>query len=485
MILLSRCVLSCEIKDLQPDLQPQEEVTGPMESPLNALSHQDQDRQLSRRLAAITAQDPDFWAFRRNATRKHAHAYFRYPAMMVPQMQAALLDELCAIDSNISHVYDPFVGSGTVLTEAMLKGLSFSGCDINPLAVLLCRVKSGPFFIEALESRWRSLRSLIESDHGTSIEARFPGRSKWFNRGVAIRLSRIVRAIRTEEHLWSRRFFWIALSETVRLSSNSRTSTFKLHIRPRDEIESRSIDPLAVFEEIVGQNLERARQNAELLRAGGLLERGLYKGNVIVKHGSASRSDLTENESLADALITSPPYGDNVTTVPYGQHSYLPLQWIDLGDIDPAIDNAVLSSTHEIDSQSLGGSRHRALSSAPKLCERSPTLALSLKALERMPRDRSNRVVAFWRDLDACLSPILNRLRPNAYMVWVVGSRRVGQLMVPMHQILSELLASRGAVSVALLERRIPSKRMAIRNDIAETMSSEQVLVMRKGASNV
>ena len=90
------------------------------------------------------------------------------------------------------------------------------------------------------------------------------------------------------------------------------------------------------------------------------------------------------------------------------------------------------------------------------------------------------RVAAFWHDLDRCLTPILSALRPNAYMVWVVGNRRVGNRIVPMHEILSELIMARGAQPVVTLERRIPSKRMANRNDVAKTMSSERILVMRK-----
>ena len=38
-------------------------------------------------------------------------------------------------------------------------------------------------------------------------------------------------------------------------------------------------------------------------------------------------------DSLYDLLVTSPPYGDNRTTVPYGQHAFLPLQWVELSDI--------------------------------------------------------------------------------------------------------------------------------------------------------
>ena len=67
--------------------------------------------------------------------------------MMVPQM---VRDLLAPFAQRGTHVYDPFAGSGTALTEAMMKGLDFSGQDINPLAVLLCQAKTIPFFDVAL-----------------------------------------------------------------------------------------------------------------------------------------------------------------------------------------------------------------------------------------------------------------------------------------------------------------------------------------------
>lgn len=402
--------------------------------------------------------------------------------MMVPQMQARLLADITSIDPAIRTVYDPFVGSGTVLTETMLLGLDFQGCDINPLAILLSRVKAGPFFVAAMRDRWERIKARMYEDGGCTIECAFPGWQKWFTKGVAIRLSRIVRAIRHDHDLWTRRFFWVALAETVRVSSNSRTSTFKLHVRPQEELESREINPIEKFEGIVDRNLDRAKRKVELLVEGRKLTRGYYTGTVTVELADAATNAAgRSDDDRADLLVTSPPYGDNQTTVPYGQHSFLPLQWIDWHDIDPALDPAVLANTHALDSRSLGGSRANALELVGAICETSPSLRRTLDALACEPRDRRIRVAAFWRDLDRCLTPILGALRTNAYMVWVVGNRRVGNRIVPMHNILSELLIARGARPVVVLERRIHSKRMANRNDVANTMSSERILVMRKG----
>jgi site-specific DNA-methyltransferase (cytosine-N4-specific) len=150
--------------------------------------------------------------------------------MMVPQVTKSIMDKIIEVHPDIQIISDPFVGSGTVLTETMLRGLSFAGIDINPLAVLLCRVKSGPFYIEPLSQKIDELKERIKIDKNMNIEIDFYNRNKWFTKSVQIWLSKIHRGIKREGTLWARRFFWVALAETVRITSNSRTSTFKLHI---------------------------------------------------------------------------------------------------------------------------------------------------------------------------------------------------------------------------------------------------------------
>ena len=367
------------------------------------------------------------------------------------------------------------------MTESMLGGFDFLGYDINPLAVLICRAKSGPFLYEELKDDFNCLSTAIAVDKSDKVETNSAYLYKWFRQDVVIELSRIRRAIRSLSQLWCRRFFWVALAETVRLSSNSRTSTFKLHKRPDDEI-NRAISPVDIFSKIIFANLIKLQDMKNKLIENGLLNDDAYTGNVSVEPRNILQTGGGIGEfTPCDMLVTSPPYGDNVTTVPYGQYSYLPLQWIDLDDIDPSIDESYLSSTHEIDARSIGGSLKNALNDVVELRTISPILDKTLKDLEKEPRDRSVRVAAFWRDMDRSLGPILGKLNPNAYMVWTTGNRRVAGRIVPTDDIALELLAARGAVFVHRFERIIPSKRMAVKNDTAETMRAETILVLRKG----
>lgn len=420
------------------------------------------------------------WMFRPWSSREYSHGLFQYPAMMVPQMQRELL-ECLRLESGAESVCDGFVGSGTTMAEAMLQGLDFVGVDVNPLAVLLCRAKRGPFFINALEEAAGRVSGRAAADSGRTIEIEWKGWRKWFRQDVAIRLSRLRRSIRREPVLSTRRFMWVALAETVRLSSNSRTSTVKLHVRTSED-RSRRIDVLRTFEQIVTQNLDRFEEQRGALAENDLLTHGHYRGRVEIELKDIS----SEASSCAVArpcqiLLTSPPYGDNATTVPYGQHAFLPLQWIDLHDIDPDADQRFLASTHAIDSMSLGAPTRGALGQVEALRALSLALDSTLVRLEALPRDRPARVAAFWRDLDSSLTNILAGLDAGALMAWTVGNRRVGGDEVPMDSILRELLEQRGCTFITTLAREIPDcrKRMASRNSIAATMSAEQVLVLR------
>ena len=442
---------------------------------IEAIEHY--NKLLHQRLGALTESDRDYWSFKGNSRRECSHGLFQYPAMMVPQVARAVLEQACSVHPDIERVGDPFSGSGTVLTESMMRGLAFTGTDINPLAVLLCRVKRGPFFIDALSYKVNELNARIDADARWAMEAHFPNRDKWFKSGVRISLSKIRRAIRLEDTQWARRFFWVALAETVRFTSNSRTSTFKLHIRTQDDIEKWKCDPIAVFKKALTRNVQHFRKQAEQLSKSGQLVRGHYQRDVTVSLGDVRQS---VGQAQCGIIITSPPYGDNVTTVPYGQYSYLPLQWIDLDDIGADIDGDYLASTHEIDSRSLGGSKRVKKARVNKISDRSPAFARYIEALEDQPRDRAQRVTAFFCDLDDCLGPILKMLRPGGLMVWILGNRKVGQIRVPLDRILAELLSAHNTKLLCKLNRRISSKRMAPKNNIADTMSSEVILVMRK-----
>lgn len=441
----------------------------------------DTDRALRTRLESLSAADKEFWAFRGNSRRGHAHAFFQYPAMMVPQMQRELMRAVATAKPALTSAFDPFVGSGTTLTEAMLHGLGFCGWDINPLAILLCLTKSGPFYPSALESKLVEVMGRVAADGSTTLETDLHNTTKWFRRPVAVALSRLRRAIRGEPALWARRFFWVAVADAVRLASNSRTSTFKLHVRENGEIRKRRVSPTRMFEETAARNIGHLRAMCQDLAEKGLLTKGRYAHDVRIRLWDSTKPRLLPGMTAGhDLLISSPPYGDNKSTVPYGQYSYLPLNWIDGADICDGWDQSWLRSTHEIDTRSLGGVIGRGAPATEELRALSPAFQKTEAALRSSPPDRLKRVATFCRDLNRSLGPVLGEMRDGAYLIWTLGNRHVGGVPVPLNEIFSEFLTARGCKLVAKIARAIPSKRMAIKNSVSYTMRTESVLVFRK-----
>ena len=81
------------------------------------------------------------------------HEFYRYPARFSPSFARAAIEAFTSVGD---VVLDPFVGGGTTLVEARLAGRISLGSDLNPLAVLISKVKSRPFKRTELDevSRW-------------------------------------------------------------------------------------------------------------------------------------------------------------------------------------------------------------------------------------------------------------------------------------------------------------------------------------------
>ena len=437
------------------------------------------DDRLRKAVAALNRKDINYWEFRDATGRVEAHSYYQYPAMMVPSMQRVLLQTVLRLQPGIRKLVDPFAGSGTLIVEGISEGLNVTAYDVNPLAVLLCRAKSEVFDTHAFRVSATRLLTTVAKDADRTHEVSFANKLKWFSESAIIELSRIRRGIRSLADSSTRRFLWVALAETVRISSNSRTSTYKLHVRTPEQI-ARLVSPQVTFERIVRRNL-RAHEEfcSSLLTRERLSRPRRYVGNLTVELHDSKLPDTRQH----DILISSPPYGDNTTTVPYGQNAYLPLQWIDLDDIEEGLSASdYLRTTYEIDRRSLGGYRRRGVLSKvyASVMARSRTLRTTIQALSSQPRDRPARVLSFVNDLNTALEAAAASIRSNGYLIWTLGNRRVGNQEIPLHRILKELLLGYDCSFVASIERPIPTKRMASRNCISDTIKHERVLIFRK-----
>ena len=424
----------------------------------------------------LVASNPQFWDFGGTSRRNFAHGYFQYPAMMVPNMVGRALDEVAANRRDRIHLLDPFAGSGTVVTEAVARGWDVTAVDVNPLAAMLCRTKGGPFFPAATAAAIAKVLSQVGRSRYPASHW-FPNVRKWFEPEVIEGLSSLRLAIQRIGSPPVRRFLWVALAETVRLTSNSRLSTVKLHIKPaQDRIPT---DAVETFERIAERNLGLLSAESEALGKAGHIRRGWPISQVEVVLEDIATASLIGETRSPNVLVTSPPYGDNHSTITYGQHAYLPLQWIQLSDTG-ALDRSAVSGPSAIDSISLGGLRRNGHSRAVSIGYKSEAARATLDQLSEIRPDHADKVGAFLSDLDLAFDSALQMLAPGSHVVVTIGDRTVSGMQVPTARIVQDIVAHKGAVVVAAVPRKLPkARRMASRNNFASRMDSEWMLVMR------
>lgn len=185
-----------------------------------------------------------------------ARSLLNYPAMMVPSVQEPIIEELSDVLNNEVSLLDPFMGASNTLVTGMKYGMNVFGQDINPLSLLLSQVKTTYYLKEELDEAEARIINSINIDQSHFIEVTFPNIDKWFTKNVQIDLSKIFRAINKEPIIKIRKFFWVVLAEVIRLTSNDRTSTFKMHMRSLEDIRTREISVLKTFASVSKKNIK-------------------------------------------------------------------------------------------------------------------------------------------------------------------------------------------------------------------------------------
>lgn len=408
------------------------------------------------------------------------HRLFYYPAMMVPITQSQIIEIVSSFLSSPASAIDPFMGSGTSLMSCMEYGLGVYGQDINPLAVLLVEAKTAILDGHRVKKACDSIRSIISSDPSESMDVSFKGIDKWFTRDVQVSLSRIRRAILEIPDKEVRSFFWIIMAEVIRIDSNDRTSTFKLHQREEREIASRHSDVIKDFFSLADRGIVDLDFFREKIENKGFLVGNRYSAPIEVKWGN-SMLGVSSSQKF-DILVSSPPYGDNQTTVTYGQHSYLPLQWIPRSELPAEVDYDFLRTTQEIDSRSLGGrsNKRHVKELICSISRRIPSLGSFLARIPLEEIEKYYKTVSFIADFEQSLQAIIPAMRDNAIYVWTIGNRYVNKREVPNDQILIDLMANHGIPLIFDAERTILNKKQAKRNRSSRTMEKERILIFQK-----
>ncbi len=402
------------------------------------------------------------WEFRKSNTKTYTHGFHTYPAMFIPQVARKLI---LAFSEPGDTVADIFCGSGTALVEAKLLGRNSIGIELNPLAVLIAKVKTTPLDPQRLIEAYQ--RVLEAHTAKPFVPVSFPPSSNidfWFSPQAIGELNALKQAIVSLRDRDLIDFFFVAFSEIVRKASFTKNGEFKL-VRDKSKVANGvDMNILAAFNEVAQGNIVAMKD----------FWLDATDAQVRIIHGDSTK-DLGIPEESVDLILTSPPYGDSRTTVAYGQFSRLSAQWLDL----------LPNGKKDIDSDLLGGSNNVNLQDP--VVSQSDTLQQAVSLIAERDEQRAREVVSFYRDLRKALERASHILKRHRYFIVVIGNRTVKEINLKTDIIISELCEPLGFTTHGILYRSIPNKRMPLENSPTnvpgakgKTMHKESIVIMKK-----
>lgn len=403
----------------------------------------------------------DYWDFK-GITKSGIHNIGKYPATMVPDMQYQLLSVISKHLNNKNITFlDPFCGSGTTLVIAQELGINSVGIDINPYATLLSFVKTHKYNRTDVCDAISTIKNNLEQESNFPIYD-FVNIKKWFRDDIIKSLSQIRHCILLEKNQDIRKFFWICLSEVIFKFSNDRTSTFKLHALPKEKIDLIEDKCMEYFIKIINDNSEYLNYS------------NITSSNII--YGDSSSIINNKLKCKFDIICTSPPYGDNPTTVTYGQASILFLKWIDSKDL--YCSQELLEKYTTIDKISVGGEKRKIINTKD---------IKSLKDfLDKISLKKQAKVINFFEDYYISLKCMKKCLSKSGYLIMTVGNRSVDTVRQPLDNITIEIAGKMGLQVVSKFNRNILYKKtpltlsMTENEKVIKSISEETILIFTK-----
>ncbi|MDI6787163.1 MAG: DNA methyltransferase [Planctomycetota bacterium] len=242
------------------------------------------------------------WNFGTCKTNNVTHDFHSYPAKFIPQIPYNLI-KLFSFEKDV--VYDPFCGSGTTIVESILNNRKAIGNDVNPLAVLISKVKA-TFLQERQVSEIKKLlfeiKIKIDKLYGEKIlfdlpaiteiaDINLPNLEYWFDNNVVHELSLIRQEILSSKDKDVTDFLNVAFASIIVAvsfqDSNTRYVKVKKEIKPKDTVNKFIIKTLKMIDRIKELRYVNNKPDVRL---------------------ADTRENTGFEEDTADLAITSPPY---------------------------------------------------------------------------------------------------------------------------------------------------------------------------------
>ena len=347
--------------------------------------------------------------FKDEPTTHHTHGIYPYPAKFIPQLANHYIQQYSTPNQVI---YDPYMGSGTTLLEALLNNRIAVGADINPLAYLLTKVKTTPIHPNILRKYLYKMQNDIRDYRDDKLTGyNMDIISYWYDPEVQATLGGILQYIKSVQEPNIRDFLLVNFCSILKRASRS----YNKGIRPqRDKNVRYNTDLHQLF---LKNAFQKAKQIESIYK--DIQTTDINKQRFIYK--ADARTQIIPNESV-DLIVTSPPYGISYDHIDIHQ---LSLAWLQ--------QSFNLDNFRKISIGSHGKNKHKIskqLQLKSEIAQDYLNQHYLYKKLESNSKKKTKKpksaflgsISLYFHDLLFSYQSMLKALKPNSHLITVLGN---------------------------------------------------------------
>lgn len=361
------------------------------------------------------------------------HSWYRYTA----GFSAAWVRELIRTE-NPQNVLDPFCGSGTVMLESELAGISSIGIEAHPYVYRIAKAKLS-WQINPQEFKDAANR-LLNRAKGKKIDKReFPDLiQKCYPIEVIRKLEALKEAwYESDEDEEIKELNWFVITSILRITSPVGTAQWQ-YIQPT-KTKSKVADTFNAFEAKV----------YEMAQDMTSMQAGWSQATTARIFMEDARDMPSVSNDWTDLVITSPPYANNYD---YADATRLEMTfWGDIngwGDLQERVRRFLITAcTQHVTSMKTQANE---ILASPLLSPIQEELTEVFNTLAETRLTRGGKknyhlmILAYFRDLAQVFNELRRVTRDNGKMCFVIGDSAPYGVYVPVDRWLGELAISAG-----------------------------------------
>jgi len=360
------------------------------------------------------------------------HKIHVYPAKFPSFLIAKSLNYAERKGIQVESMGDIFCGCGTSALEAKKNSKNFWGCDINPVATLITKVKTEKYIEKDLTYYYNEIvRRFEKSNIKLPKKIKENERIKfWFENSQMEDLYKLQRTIRSVTPKGKyQNFFLVAFSNILKGSSKWLTTS----IKPTIDKSKQKKDVKKLFRYQFTMMLKAANEFREVA-----IDRTTTR--IVNKNFLNLRSQ----ESFLDLLITSPPY---VTSYEYADLHQLSTIWLGYTNDFRTLRNGTIGSIY-----------HKNLSEKT-INKRLNVIGKEIyDKLVKAKKSKARAVAKYFIDIDRAIKKSHAIVNPGGLAIFVIGNTKFKNVYVDNAKYAVQCMFDTGFSDIEVFKRKISSK---------------------------